>query len=96
MNLITDAKQPVYLEDIPVGRLVDEGADQVFYVPGDGGFSQRLLSLNGIRLPCKEKTRTLEAFRALKASRVRVFSLQGRRIPFSDSSRWLNPPSPGT
>jgi hypothetical protein len=37
MNLTTDAKQTVYLEDIPVGRLVDEGADQVFYVPGDGG-----------------------------------------------------------
>jgi hypothetical protein len=66
MNLTTDAKQTVYFEDIPVGRLVDEGADQVFYVPGDGGFSQRLLPLNGIRLSCKGKTRILEAFSALR------------------------------
>lgn len=66
MNLTTDAKQTVYLEDIPVGRLVDEGADQVFYVPGDGGFSQRPLPLNGISLPCKGKARTLEAFSAFR------------------------------
>jgi hypothetical protein len=62
MHFTTDAKQTVYLEDIPVGRLVDEGDDQVFYVPGEGGFSQRLLPLNGIRLPCRGKTQTLEAF----------------------------------
>jgi hypothetical protein len=66
MNLTTDAKHTVYLEDIPVGRLADEGNDQVFYVPGDRGFSQRLLPLNGIRLPCSRNAQTLEAFSALR------------------------------
>jgi hypothetical protein len=45
MNITTDAKQTIYLEDIPVGRLVYEGQEHVFYVPCDGGFSQRLLPL---------------------------------------------------
>jgi hypothetical protein len=66
INLTTDAKHTVYLEDIPVGRLVEEGKDKVFYVPGDGGFSQRFLWLNGVRLPCSSKAHTLEAFSSLR------------------------------
>jgi hypothetical protein len=65
MNITTDAKQIVYLENIPVGRLVDEGTDQVFYVPGDGGFSQRLLPLNGTHLPRRGVLKSLEPIRAL-------------------------------
>ncbi|MEW7996164.1 MAG: hypothetical protein AB2657_20580 [Candidatus Thiodiazotropha endolucinida] len=66
MNITTDTKQTIYLEDIPVGRLVSEGTNQVFYVPSDGRFSQRLLPLNGVRLPSSSHTRTMDAVRAIR------------------------------
>ncbi|MCU7849350.1 MAG: hypothetical protein KZQ89_15440 [Candidatus Thiodiazotropha sp. (ex Lucinoma kastoroae)] len=66
MHITTDGKQTVYLEDIPVGRLINEGADQVFYVPGDGGFNQRLLPLNGLRLSRNGKVRMLNAVLTLR------------------------------
>lgn len=66
MKLTTDVKRTVYLNDIPVGRLIEEDIDQVFYVPADGGFSQRLLSLNGLHLPGSQRTEEIDAIITLR------------------------------
>ncbi len=66
MNIITDASQTVIVDGLRVGRLVREGASLAFYVPPSGGFSQRLLALNGITLPRARQARARDALAQLR------------------------------
>ena len=65
MKIATDATNTVIVDGLRVGRLVHEGTALAFYVPSDGGFSQRLLALNGIVLPRSRQTRAIDAITAL-------------------------------
>ena len=66
MNIVTDASQTVIVDGLRVGRLVREGTALAFYVPPTGGFSQRLLALNGITLPPSRQARARDALTQLR------------------------------
>ena len=66
MNITTDANQTVIVDGLRVGRLVREGTTLAFYVPPSGGFSQRLLALNGLTLPPTRQARALDALTQLR------------------------------
>ena len=66
MNIVTDASNTVMVDGLRVGQLVQEGTTLSFYVPTDGGFSQRLLALNGVVLPQARQTRAIDAITALR------------------------------
>jgi hypothetical protein len=66
MNIITDASQRVIVDGLRVGRLVREGTALAFYVPPTGGFSQRLLALNGLTLPPTRQARALDVLTQLR------------------------------
>jgi len=66
MKIATDATNTVIVDGLRVGRLVREGRNFAFYVPTDGGFSQRLLALNGIVLPRARQTRAIDAIVVLR------------------------------
>ena len=66
MNITTDASQTVIVDGLRVGRLVREGTTLAFYVPPSGGFSQRLLALNGLTLPPTRQARALDALTQLR------------------------------
>ncbi|MEN8131701.1 MAG: hypothetical protein ABFS45_16240 [Pseudomonadota bacterium] len=66
MKIATDATNTVIVDGLRVGRLVREGATLSFYVPTDGGYSQRLLALNGITLPQARQTRAIDAISVLR------------------------------
>lgn len=67
MNIITDASHTVIVDGLRVGRLVREGTNLAFYVPPSGGFSQRLLALNGITLPQSRQARARDALTQLRS-----------------------------
>ena len=67
MNITTDASHTVIVDGLRVGRLVREGTTLAFYVPPSGGFSQRLLALNGLTLPpTTRQARALDALTQLR------------------------------
>lgn len=74
MKIVTDASNTVMVDGLRVGRLVHEGTTLSFYVPPDGGFSQRLLALNGLVLPQARQARAIDAVAMLR----RLLDRQGR------------------
>lgn len=66
MNIFTDASNTVLVDGLRVGRLVREGTALSFYVPAEGGYSQRLLALNGLVLPQARHALSIDAIRALR------------------------------
>ena len=66
MKIATDATNTVIVDGLRVGRLVREGTALAFYVPADGGYSQRLLALNGLTLPQARHARAVDAISALR------------------------------
>ncbi len=66
MNLVTDASNTVIVDGLRVGRLVREGTALAFYVPPDGGYSQRLLAFNGIAWPTARQTQAIDALTLLR------------------------------